>query len=184
MRDANINEGAIGTIVPGSQGNIQAHPISDIVPTNRSVAFLKIDVEGAELAALRSAYKLFLVKSVDNVVVEFGPPSRWRRTLNMAPTVGIEVMTEMVNKFSFEIRLLDSQVYSTYDHTKSISTASNGNYKPISTIKDMEALVAAMAKCDCEAYLWFLRNDALKAKVRDTSSNGDGISGIFSWLRL
>ena len=184
MRDANINEGAIGTIVPGRKGNIQAHPISDIVPTNRSVAFLKIDVEGAELAALRSAYKLFLVKSVDNVVVEFGPPSRWRRTLNMAPTVGIKVMTEMVNKFSFEIRLLDSQVYSTYDHTKSISSASNGNYKPISTIKDMEALVAAMAKCDCEAYLWFVHNDALEAKVRDTSINGDGISGIFSWLRL
>ena len=103
-------------------------------------------------------------------------------TLNMAPTIGIKVMTEMVNKFSFEIRLLDSQVYSTYDHTKSISTASNGNYKPISTIKE-EALVAAMAKCDCSLPI-FLRNDALKAKVRDTSSNGDGINRIFSWLRL
>ncbi len=102
----------------------------------------------------------------------------------MAPTVGIKVMTEMVNKFSFEIRLLDSQVYSTYDHTKSISSASNGNYKPILTIKDMEALVAAMARCDCEAYLWFKHNDALKAKIHDTPSNSDGISRIFSWLRL
>ena len=46
----------------------------------------------------------------------------------------------------------------------------------------MEALVAAMAKCDCEAYLWFLRNDALKAKVRDTSSNGDSIMGSFHGL--
>ena len=45
-------------------------------------------------------------------------------------------------------------------------------------------LVAAMAKCDCEAYLWFVHNDALEAKVRDTSINGDGVSGIFSWLRL
>ena len=68
--------------------------------------------------------------------------------------------------------------------TPKASRAHPGNYKPISTIKDMEALVAAMAKCDCEAYLWFVHNDSLEAKVRDTSNNGDGVSGIFSWLRL
>ena len=178
MRDANINEGAIGTIVRGASGNIQSHPISDIVPGNRSIAFLKIDVEGAELAAIRSAYKLFNKHLVDNVVVEFGPPSRWRRTLNMAPSVAIKVMTEMTNKYKFDIRLLDSQVYSHYTASRGICLGSNGCYKPISSLSNMNVLISAMTKCDCEAYLHFAHNTELKTQI------DEGIGETFSWLRL
>ncbi len=159
-------------------GNIQSHPISDIVPGNRSIAFLKIDVEGAELAAIRSAYKLFNKHLVDNVVVEFGPPSRWRRTLNMAPSVAIKVMTEMTNKYKFDIRLLDSQVYSHYTASRGTCLGSNGCYKPISSLSNMNVLISAMRKCDCEAYLHFAHNTELKTQI------DEGIGETFSWLRL
>jgi hypothetical protein len=42
----------------------------------------QVDVEGFELRALRSAFPLLTPNAsappnVDNIVVEFGPPSRW-----------------------------------------------------------------------------------------------------------
>ncbi|KAI8073141.1 hypothetical protein BC940DRAFT_232307 [Gongronella butleri] len=46
------------------------------------IQFLKIDVEGFELHALESASKLFERNLVDNVLIEFGPHSRWMNTLD------------------------------------------------------------------------------------------------------
>mgnify|MGYP003319857841 CR=1 FL=1 len=90
----------------GSYVDVTTKKLSTLIEENNidmnQYDFLNIDVEGAELAAIRSAYKLFNKHFVDNVVVEFGPPSRWRRTLNMAPSVAIKVMTEMTNKYKCE----------------------------------------------------------------------------------
>lgn len=48
------------------------------------IHFLKIDVEGFEVPALRSAAKLFENQLVENTILEFGPPSRWDVTVEGA----------------------------------------------------------------------------------------------------
>ncbi|KAG1218503.1 hypothetical protein G6F68_021572 [Rhizopus microsporus] len=45
------------------------------------VHFLKIDVEGFEVPALRSAARLYELGLIENTVLEFGPPSRWDVTV-------------------------------------------------------------------------------------------------------
>ena len=46
----------------------------------QEVAFLKIDVEGVELSALRSALTLFAERRVQQALIEFGPSNNWRRS--------------------------------------------------------------------------------------------------------
>jgi FkbM family methyltransferase len=176
MRDESINEGAIGTIVRGDvrKAHIQAHPINDIVPRNTSnIAYMKIDVEGAELAALKSAYPLFRKRLVNLVVVEFGPPKRWKSTLKMGSLDGLRTLDDMY-RFQFEIKLLDSQVYATYGATGT-STVLNGH-------ADFKKLIDAMGACNCEAYVSFQR-DLSKPIQEDTSYYPRGFLGrLFDWL--
>ena len=171
MKNHNINEGAIGTIVKGvsARGQIQTHPIADIVPQNTSeIAFMKVDVEGVELAALISAVPLFRKRIVQMVVVEFGPPSRWKSTLGMGGKDGLDIMV-MMEKYQFDIKLLDSQVYSTY--------GASGSYATLSGPQDFRRLIDAMTTCDCEAYLAFELN--LKRPAGDEKSQG-----LSSWQTL
>ena len=99
MSAADVAEGAVATVVRGKEesgaqkakkGAVEARPVSDFAPAGtRPICFLKIDVEGFELHAIASSYPLFGVPPaadgtegvfarVEHVVVEFGPPSRWR----------------------------------------------------------------------------------------------------------
>jgi len=54
---------------------VPAHVV--VPPSTPAISFLKIDVEGVELAALRSAMPLFAARRVSHAAVEFGPVSRW-----------------------------------------------------------------------------------------------------------
>jgi FkbM family methyltransferase len=86
LRDAEINEGAVATVTMHG-GSIQAVPVTDIAPPDTRVSFLKIDVEGVEIAAMRSAFPLLRRHLVTNIVVEFGPPSRWSRVTGQDKSV-------------------------------------------------------------------------------------------------
>ncbi len=156
MVDAHIAEGAVGTIQK-TPGNIPAYPMDELVPRNTDISFLKIDVEGSDIEALQSSYSLFGDKLVDNVVVEFGPPSRWKRALGMSSNEGLELLNKM-HGYGFEIRLLAiSQVYSEFSKKRVDGDATLHHHE----LKDMQgwrALINSMNTCNCESYLWFVRN--------------------------
>ncbi|KAI7855690.1 hypothetical protein BDC45DRAFT_86933 [Circinella umbellata] len=56
--------------------------IDESLTLRQPIHFLKIDVEGFELRALESASKLFELGLIENLIMEFGPPNRWERTVD------------------------------------------------------------------------------------------------------
>eukprot|EP00633_Aureoumbra_lagunensis_P003577 CAMPEP_0197289824 /NCGR_PEP_ID=MMETSP0890-20130614/7087_1 /TAXON_ID=44058 ORGANISM="Aureoumbra lagunensis, Strain CCMP1510" /NCGR_SAMPLE_ID=MMETSP0890 /ASSEMBLY_ACC=CAM_ASM_000533 /LENGTH=370 /DNA_ID=CAMNT_0042761465 /DNA_START=223 /DNA_END=1335 /DNA_ORIENTATION=- len=58
---------------------ISVSKLADQCFHSQSIAFMKVDVEGVELPALRSAMPLFQHHKIKHAVVEFGPLSRWKR---------------------------------------------------------------------------------------------------------
>ena len=87
-----VGEGGIGTILRGTKSKTasaklaaatRAVPLSQLLPSPESqpVGVLKIDVEGNELGVLRSLLTALDEQNervVENVIIEYGPPSRWR----------------------------------------------------------------------------------------------------------
>lgn len=85
------------------------------------IHFLKIDVEGFEIPALRSAAGLYENGWVENTVLEFGPPSRWDVTVEGYEKMDInqvrqrtmseakEMLHRAVNDWNLEIRLLPAE---------------------------------------------------------------------------
>lgn len=85
------------------------------------IHFLKIDVEGFELPALRSAAKLFENQLVENTVLEFGPPHRWDVTVENAAQMSIKqirdktmkeakaVLHRAINEWKLDINLLPAE---------------------------------------------------------------------------
>lgn len=67
------------------------------------IHFLKIDVEGFEVPALRSAAKLFENQLVENTILEFGPPSRWDVTIEGASKMSPEDVLAKTMKDAKEI---------------------------------------------------------------------------------
>lgn len=67
------------------------------------IHFLKIDVEGFEIPALRSAAKLFENQLVENTILEFGPPSRWHVTVEGASHMKPKDVLESTMKDAKEI---------------------------------------------------------------------------------
>lgn len=98
-----------------------AAKISESLTFRQPIHFLKIDVEGFEIPALRSAAKLFEKQLVENTVLEFGPPHRWDVTVpgasSMSQTeVRAKTMKEAkavlhraVNEWHLDINLLPAE---------------------------------------------------------------------------
>ncbi|KAI8970294.1 hypothetical protein BDF20DRAFT_116453 [Mycotypha africana] len=63
--------------------------ISESLSFRQPIHFLKIDVEGFELPALKSASKLFEKQLIEHTVLEFGPPSRWDVTIPGAENMDV-----------------------------------------------------------------------------------------------
>ena len=57
-----------------SQIKVRALPLDDIVPANRRVDFMKIDVEGAEVPAIRGAKRILETPGNMSIVLEFYRP--------------------------------------------------------------------------------------------------------------
>lgn len=88
------------------------------------IHFLKIDVEGFEIPALKSAAKLFENQLVENTVLEFGPPHRWDVTVENSAGMsqkeirGItmksakEVLHRAINEWKLDINLLPAEGWS------------------------------------------------------------------------
>ncbi|KAG1495076.1 hypothetical protein G6F54_007431 [Rhizopus delemar] len=85
------------------------------------VHFLKIDVEGFEVPALRSAARLYELGLIENTVLEFGPPSRWDVTVQGYEQMDLaevrkktmkdakDVLHKAVSDWDLEIRLLPAE---------------------------------------------------------------------------
>jgi hypothetical protein len=118
--------------VPEELGVDYAKAINDAVDVNDAVIsealllrqpihFLKIDVEGFEIQALRSATKLFESGLVENTVLEFGPPNRWDVTVPEASKMKLEdvraktmkeakaILHRAVEEWNLEIKLLPAK---------------------------------------------------------------------------
>lgn len=59
----------------------QVQSMNETFLFRQPIHFLKIDVEGFEIPALKSAAGLFEQGLVENTILEFGPPSRWDVTV-------------------------------------------------------------------------------------------------------
>jgi hypothetical protein len=144
---------------------VETRPISDFIPPdeNRDIAFLKIDVEGFELHAIPSANKLFASKRARNVLIEYGPPNRWKVAKN-TPAEGVQLLADAKERFGFSVRLIDSEVWDEYvkkldDGAK--NAAAQNRVIPFETAKTREDLLQTMDGCPvgralpCEGYIWY-----------------------------
>lgn len=111
MKNAEKSDGGLATVVrEGGKGGdnikVEAFPISQFVSPDdtRRIAFLKIDVEGFDLHAMESAKGLF--SRVDNALVEFGPPSRWKETAGDDKQMGLGMLKDLHAKFGLEPRII------------------------------------------------------------------------------
>lgn len=186
MAAAAIAEGAVATVVRG-EGSVQAIPIAELAPKDGGrIAFMKIDVEGFELHALPSAYPLFQAGRVDNVMVEFGPPSRWSSG-GAENTVadGLAVLEKLQTQYNMGApRLLQS--YAWYPVMAKVHASQNtaqyfdalrqkddyGMFLPLTSRALHIALMEGMgslrpddASTCCEAELWFRRPSPTSSKL-------------------
>jgi hypothetical protein len=77
--------------------------VSESLLFRQPIHFLKIDVEGFELPALKSAAKLFENQLVENTVLEFGPPSRWDVTVEGASHMNLKDVRDKTMKEAKDI---------------------------------------------------------------------------------
>jgi FkbM family methyltransferase len=169
MVDTHIAEGAVGMIQKESSGGVPAYLLGDVIPRETAIGFLKIDVEGSELAVLQSSYSLLDTDMIDNIVVEFGPPSRWMRALEMDSNEGFRVLQKM-QKYDFKIRLLSfSQVFGEFSKSNVVN---HRFFHELTDLTAFRALINSMNTCNCESYLWLARNPAVMDKVAQEGTLG------------
>jgi len=72
----------------------------DAIVQRRSVALLLIDVDGYELAALRSAQQLFRSAQVRFVLAYIGPVKKWTKLTQQRERDGVEAL-EMMRRFGY-----------------------------------------------------------------------------------
>ncbi|KAG1121357.1 hypothetical protein G6F42_012507 [Rhizopus arrhizus] len=106
--------------IEAASDNVSAE-IPESLLFRQPIHFLKIDVEGFELPALRSAAKLFENQLVENTVLEFGPPSRWDVTVPGANHMDLKdvraktmkeakaVLHRAVDEWGLDINLLPAE---------------------------------------------------------------------------
>lgn len=205
--DAHRGEGAVAHLQQRGKARrdntfelVAAYPMSAFVPAwlSQRISFLKLDVEGFELHALVSAFTLFGdpaasmsqqykgrgragVAVVENVVVEYGPPDRWREVAGDRSADGVAVL-EQLRALGFEARLVDSQVWNAalvafgQQHNLRASAEwgrvrgtgqSVGSYIALPRNEVVETLIQTMQETRSEAYLWFTRQG------RRQNSQGD-----------
>jgi FkbM family methyltransferase len=109
-----VGEGGVATVVRGGGGGGEravAYPPTAFLPAAARLCFLKVDVEGFELAALGGSTLAALVDAgrIANILVEFGPPGRWARAGATAGD-GLQLLKALQGR-GLVPRLLKSQVW-------------------------------------------------------------------------
>jgi hypothetical protein len=108
-----------------------------------------VDVEGVELHAIPSAGEPLLgAHKVETLLVEFGPPARWRSAAGDEPKDGLELMRDMVAVHGMEPRLIDSQVWAEFmgrAGEEARTHAREHNFVPLSSPSQQQLLIDAMS---------------------------------------
>lgn len=180
LKNHEIAEGAIGTVVR-SGGNSQtkegkslepswfiqipAAPVAGFLPIQGGiVGVLKIDVEGHELSVMQSLIPALKTKawSIENIIIEFGPPSRWTKSSSTYTTaLAVDILASLREQ-GYQIHVMDSFAYGLYK--SKIGYGPERNPKEMKTnrygtrVDPLEngdwTVMDAMSECDCESYLW------------------------------
>ena len=209
LKDHGIAEGAIGTVVRSTTkgaGHIPAAPVAAFLPPNGgTVGVLKIDVEGHELSVMASLVNALQLKAwnIENVVIEFGPPSRWQASsTSYTPAMAVTVLSSLRAQ-GYEVHVMDSFAYKHFKKRASSSVLgrkSGVNNNPegmrhkkygirVDPLNNGDwSIMDAMADCNCEAYLWLYkptRGDAMYNKENQKSlisSTRSSVRYIHYWF--
>lgn len=76
----------------------QVQSMNETFLFRQPIHFLKIDVEGFEIPALKSAAGLFEQGLVENTILEFGPPSRWDVTVEGYQRMDLQQVRERTTR--------------------------------------------------------------------------------------
>ena len=185
LRNEQVAEGAVGSVVRGVGGavassrfRIPAAPLSAFLPPGGGVVgMIKVDVEGHELGVLRSLASMLeaggahgggsnrgarVAWDVENIVVEYGPPSRWQHATqgNDGPNEAAQVLARL-RALGYAVRILPSFAYGPFRKEKATVAAKrvshqSGAFMGIPVENDW-SVIDVMQACDCEAYLWLFR---------------------------
>ena len=175
LKDHGIAEGAVGTVVRGSLnggskggGSIPAVPVAAFLPSKGgTVGVLKIDVEGHELSVMASLVTALKTKAwnIENVVIEFGPPSRWTKSSSTYTTALAVSIISKLRAQHYEVHVMDSFAYRHFQKStgKSILDNPTGMKKKLYGVRVDPltngdwSIMDAMSACNCEAYLWLYK---------------------------
>lgn len=95
----------------GQSINVETMRIDCLPVLQGPIAAMKMDIEGFELFGLESSKAFFNEKRVKNVLVEFGPPSRWIDFNNGTAADGVEMMKKMHDVWEYDLTILPSIGY-------------------------------------------------------------------------
>ena len=130
---------------------------------------------------MQSAFPLFDDDRVDNVFVNFGPPSQWMKSTDNGANEGLQALIKM-DSFDFQIRMLaTSSVY--HEFAETINT-SNKNFFILKDRFSWKKLINKMTTANGGCHLWFLRNptemDSSMKPIKNAAEDENG----GSWLRI
>ena len=74
FHEQNVNEEEAPQQPENDGGVVTVRSVAvDDVVRGQDVLLLKVDIEGAEIGALRSAMQMFRTRQIHNMIIEFGP---------------------------------------------------------------------------------------------------------------
>ncbi|KAJ3010733.1 hypothetical protein HKX48_007220 [Thoreauomyces humboldtii] len=136
---------------------------------DQPVAFLKIDIEGFEVQGIRSASGLFEQKLVRNVVVEWGPPARWKEFHSTTVEDAILLLDDMHNLYGFELGVMPSIGFPKLLAAKFGTAVSFGSVSQMIKVdKSSYGELMTLSEEAGELYLWFYQpHDKLNKALFD-----------------
>lgn len=148
------DDGAIAVPLEGAAGGTTSLRLDDAPIGDGPISFLKIDVEGYEITALRSARALFRARRVKNVIIEFGPPERWARA-GSTPADAEEVLRTARDEYGFDVRVVRSFCYNALrsalpEGSERVDGASRVTYLDVSGRREATLLSTMRDEC----YVW------------------------------
>ncbi|KAJ3167752.1 hypothetical protein HDU87_001471 [Geranomyces variabilis] len=168
-------DGGIAHIVGKRDFEVESVRLDEIkrhLPS-QPIAYLKVDIEGFEVAGIRSAAGLFEKSLVRNVVVEWGPPARWAQFKSSDVPAALSLLNDMHLRYGFELAVLPSAGFASLVEQK---VGEVRNLGPVSQmiaigVASYEALMTSLDTVG-ELYLWFYQpSDQLNIMLLEELEN-------------